>query len=136
MNALKDQPTLQIDKWSFHAECATCVAMKVLIRRATSSKNTTEIKLREAQLEWHKGQARNERLTYAWRISGGLHFKYSISICMDGYDNRKSSGPALYTKPFADCKGFAGLGSAEQIKFKTTGVLVHGIGGYLSLIHI
>lgn len=130
MNALKDQPTLQIDKWSFHAECATCVAMKVLIRRATSSKNTAEIKLREAQLEWHKGQARNERLTYAWRISRGLHFKYSISICMDGYDNRKSSGPALYTKPFADCKGFAGLGSAEQLKFKTTGVLVHGIGGY------
>ena len=130
MNSLAEHPTLQIDKWSFHAECATCVAIKVLIRRAMKSKDSTEIKLREAQLEWHKGQARNERLTYAWRISRGLFFKFCISICMDGYDNRKSSGPALYTKSFADCKGFSGLGSAEQLKFKTTGVLVHGVGGY------
>ena len=82
MNSLAEHPTLQIDKWSFHAECATCVAIKVLIRRAMKSKDSTEIKLREAQLEWHKGQARNERLTYAWRISRGLFFKFCISICI------------------------------------------------------
>jgi len=130
MNRLPEHPTLQMDRWSFHAECATCVAIKVLKRRAIASGDRVQIKLREAQLEHHKGQARNERLTYAWRIARGLHFKFCISICMDGYDNRKSSGPALYTKPIADCKGISGLGSAEQLKFKTTGVLVHGIGGY------
>jgi len=130
MNALPEYPFLQFDSWSFHAECATCVAIKVLKRRAYAAKDVPQIKLREAQLEHHKAQARNERLTYAWRISRGLSFQYSISICMDGYDNRKSSGPALYTKPIADCKGISGLGGAEQLKFKTTGVLVHGIGGY------
>ena len=34
--------------------------------------------------------------------------------------------PAVDT--LADCKGIAGLGDVEQLKFKTTGVLVHGTG--------
>ena len=45
---------------------------------------------------------------------------------MDGHDNRKSSGLALCTNPLADCQRIAGLGDVEQLKFKTTGVLVHG----------
>lgn len=98
MNSMHDQPTLTIDKWSFHAECATCVALKVLKRRAAASKDAEMVALRNAQLEHHKSQARNERLTYAWRISRGLHFKFSISICMDGYDVRKGCGPALHCK--------------------------------------
>lgn len=36
----------------------------------------------------------------------------------------------LQCKALGDCKGIGGLSGAEQLKFKTTGVHVHGIGDY------
>lgn len=129
MNATEGAPTLKIDPWKYHAECATCVALKILRRRAAKSGDTKVVEFRKVQLEAHKKVARKERWMYAWRIARGVTLTYAFSIAMDGYDSKKSAGPAIQSKGLHDLKGAGGVADAEQVKFKTTGVLVHG-GGY------
>ena len=52
MNRLTDKPTLQLDKWSFHADCACCVALKVLKQRAIAAKDAMLVQLRRRGVAW------------------------------------------------------------------------------------
>jgi hypothetical protein len=125
---------LSFHTWCAQAECACCTALKICKGRAQSD---SEKEYWQKQLDLHNFIARQERLCYGSNISLALMTPFGLvlwSFALDGYSTFKSSGPSLHAKPLCDLKGAAGLSGAEQLKFKTTGVIVHGLGYFLYVL--
>ena len=125
---------LSFHTWCAQAECACCTALKICKGRAHSD---SEKKYWQEQLDLHNFIARQERLCYGSNISLARMAPFGLvlwSFALDGYSTFKSSGPSLHAKPLCDLKGAPGLSKAEQLKFKTTGVIVHGLGYFLYVL--
>ena len=125
---------LSFHSWCAQAECACCTALKICKGRAQSD---SEKDYWQKQLDLHNFIARQERLCYGSNISLGRMLPFGLacwSFALDGYSTFKSSGPSLHAKPLCDLKGGPGLSGAEQLKFKTTGVIVHGFGYFLHVL--
>ena len=125
---------LSFHQWSAQAECACCTALKICKSRSQSD---AEKVYWQAELDLHNFIARAERLCYGSNISLSQLSPFGLvlwSFALDGYSTFKSSGPSLYAKPLCDMKGATGLSGAEQLKFKTTGVIVHGYGYLLYVL--
>jgi hypothetical protein len=54
---------------------------------------------------------------------------------MDAYMNCTSAGPSMHGKSMFALKGGRSLAKAEQLSFKTTGVIVHGYEYFLYVLH-
>ena len=122
---------LKFDKWCAQAECSECMALKIMKGRATDKMQEDYY---QKELDLHNLIARHERLAYGCNIS--LAFaapfgQYIWSFAQDAVSSFTTSGPACHAKPLRDLKGAAGLSGAEQLRFKTTGVIVHGYGYFL-----
>lgn len=125
---------LSFHTWCAQAECACCTALKICKGRAQSD---SERQHWQKQLDLHNFTARQERLCYGSNISLARMAPFGLvlwSFALDGYSTFKSSGPSLHAKPLCDLKGGPGLSGAEQLKFKTTGVIVHGFGYFLYVL--
>ena len=125
---------LSFHTWCAQAGCACCTALKICKGRAQSD---SEKAYWQCQLDLHNFQARQERLCYGSNISLAQMSPFGLvlwSFALDGYSTFKSSGPSLHAKPLCDLKGAPGLSGAEQLKFKTTGVIVHGLGYFLCVL--
>lgn len=125
------------NRWHCQGECSECVALKICLGRA---KTEVERKQYQEQLDLHHFITRGERLAYGTtiKVAETKPFgKYIWSIGMDGYSTFKSSGPSIHGKPLSQMKGCSGvtMTNAEQLKFKTTGALVHGYGYFLYVLH-
>ena len=131
MNRTVELPTLIFHKWKSQQECARCSALKALLSKARRRKDTRTVVHLECKLKEHLTRARWERIAYQIRIGAGSVLASSWSIGMDGYDSYKSAWATLNGKPIKDLKGMQGMSEARQVKYKTTGVLVHGYGYHL-----
>lgn len=131
MNNDPELPFIKFHKHKSQQECATCTGLKFLLRSAQKRGDAGATRHYEQKLLQHNTQARWERLAYAVRVAAGSAKKQAWSFGMDGYCSFKSSCFTIRGKPMRDMKGASGLNKAEQIKFKTTGVIAHGYGYYL-----
>jgi len=130
----EDYPELAhvvFDRWCTHAECGACTALKVMRQRCIANGDVQQRQWVEGLLERHKVIARLERLTYHQRIERASIRKKTWGFAVDGYCVRKSAGMMMNGHPMHELKGIPGMHDAEILKFKTTGVLVHGFGYYM-----
>ena len=122
---------IKFDPWCTQGECAVCVALKVLRRRAMANGDENEKKWCEKLLETHNLVARLERLCYHICIERAVVRQKTWGFAIDGYCTRKSAVMRCQGHNISDMKGAPGLGDAETVKYKTTGVLAHGFGYFL-----
>ena len=122
---------IKFDPWCTQGECAVCVALKVLRRRAMAKGDEKEKRWCEKVLETHNLVARLERLCYHIRIERAVVRHKTWGFAVDGYCCRKSAVMRCQGHNISDMKGAPGLGDAETVKYKTTGVLAHGFGYFL-----
>ena len=82
-------------------------------------------------LESHNLVARLEQLCYHIQIEQAVIQHKTWGFAQDGYCVRKSAVMRSQGHNISDMKGCPGLGDAETVKYKTTGVLAHGFGYFL-----
>ena len=123
---------IKFDKWSAQAECAECLALKIMKGRAKTAEHKEYY---QQELDLHNFIARADRLAYGCNCSLAETKplgKHLWSFAQDAISTHTTSGPACHAKPLRDLKGAgSGLASAEQLSFKTTGCIVHGYGYFL-----
>ena len=96
---------IRFDKWNAQAECAECLALKVLKARA----RTPDIQeFHQQELDLHNHIARSERLAYGCNISVGCSMPFGNriwSLAGDAISTHTTSGPSCHAKPLRDLKG-------------------------------
>ena len=121
--------SLVFNKFKTQQECAECVAYVTMLAGKLTDDQRRQI---EAQKKLHHEIARMERIAYGAHARIGSMCTWAWSFGIDGYCTWKSCGPLINGKGLANLKGAPeGLGKAETMSFKTTGVLMHGFGYHL-----
>ena len=125
---------LKFDKWCAQAECAECLALKIMKGRANDAGHKEYY---QQELDLHNLIARSDRLSYGCNASIAESKPLGRrlwSFAMDAISSHTTSGPSCHAKPLCDLKGAPGMSAAEQLKFKTTGCIVHGYGYFMYVL--
>lgn len=122
------------NRYKTQQACAECSDCKHNIAQFTRKKQLPQVHYWKARLETHVKNARAERVRYELRKMHGRSSPGVWSIGMDGFCSFKTRCFMHLGHQMKDRKGSGLPGDAKTFAWKTTGVLVHGIGLFLYVL--